>query len=559
MAEPITKWPAFLSYYSKQNPGSSKQQASEAWSKYKETHGIVTGTTKKSSIRRESPKKSPNKGKQHATSPPRSGSKTARNSPEKSPPKTVMHALVQPNLTGIPRDIGTILATKLPNQAIASLQATTKVTKRFTQDELAKICQEQPTIGEMRAYFKELLVQPTWSVAFFDADSLRTNRLKLDIYWGKNGSYYHRPIEIYRHNVRYQFNTNRQTRSYAAIEKDLERIKTIIDPTSFKRILARRTNCDQSNYPNFLRQYMLNILGPFLLPFLDNVQIEDMFLRSISQTGNINVPQIPEVDPVPEELYLQGLKLEMVYLWIKAVEIDTNISIIPMTTIVDNIGDNISEIEVFIHTIGNQETTSYTTGDFVRYVKRVIAKKETIRFAFLSTKSRENVIKIAVEEYQIKNGVVTGTIYALKSNKSHKPSIAGAKPTVKGVDRTVEDLNRILRRKVVPGILDPLLAEKLLLENKIDVTGSRNIVHKQTTSTLRTLLHSATSISYTEIKYRIERNTLDSNGKDLIASILLLIAIWLGNPVNKKTASSRDNDIVIRAAITKIDQIILNL
>ena len=75
MAEPITKWQTFRSSYARQNPGASVQQASEEWSKYKEIHGVITGTTKKSpskkrSPSKKSPKKSPTKTKVECNSLP---------------------------------------------------------------------------------------------------------------------------------------------------------------------------------------------------------------------------------------------------------------------------------------------------------------------------------------------------------------------------------------------------------------------------------------------------------------------------------------------------------
>jgi len=60
MAQPLQTWQAFYSKFAKENSGSTKKQASSAWSKYKEQHGIVLKSATKhiAVIKEELPKDS---------------------------------------------------------------------------------------------------------------------------------------------------------------------------------------------------------------------------------------------------------------------------------------------------------------------------------------------------------------------------------------------------------------------------------------------------------------------------------------------------------------------
>lgn len=558
MAEPINTWQAFRSYYARQNPGTSVQQASEAWTKHKERHNIVTGTTKKSSSRRESPKKSPTKGKQHALSPPKSPTRTTKisksskthKSPPKSPPKTIMHMLVQPSFTGIPKELRNVIASNLPSQGIASLQAVSKATKKHTEQELARLCQEQPTILEIQSYIKDMLAHPSWSIAFFDADSLRTDNIKLTIYKSKNGSYHKYVMKIHHNNDTGEYRSILQyyNRKYLSIEKDLNHIKTLIDPVSLRKIYLRRKSCNQSDYLATVKQYALNILRPFLLPFLTPEQIEDLILRSVDQEDHVVVPNIE--DPVvPHELYLRALKVRIARAWLDYHQLPTDINSLNPVIVIEEIPDIITDIWNNLKI--EEQPSLYTTTDFVKYVRKILENKQSLDFAFLSIKDELTDVTIIVEAYKIKAGIVKGTHYTLKTDKLLGGITGAPDPKITTKEYSLPNLLHILDTKILPGVLDPATVKKLLLANGMDKQTITPIIDREARLMLRNVSRLTTNMIYRQI-VRVSNASPTFRGQVLIAIMLELFAIWLGNPVVKDTKSKKKNSIP--ATLANIEQ-----
>jgi hypothetical protein len=147
-------WPQFLSHYSVAHPGTARQVVSTAWAEYKALGRASTGAaaTKKNSTRRSAPrtiKKSAKRPAQKKRSSERSetvAAGTAVPSFVATPNLSRQYAGVAgPSLTGLPLDVGRIVAGHAGATAVRSLQVASKRTAIASQEQLKKLCAEPLT------------------------------------------------------------------------------------------------------------------------------------------------------------------------------------------------------------------------------------------------------------------------------------------------------------------------------------------------------------------------------------------------------------------------------
>jgi hypothetical protein len=136
-------WPQFLSHYSVAYPGTPRQAVSEAWASYKAAGRAGTApTTKKSSARRTTKKKT--SGRRTAQRQKRSPAHAPE--VEGAPDLSRSYAgLAGPSLTGLPLDVGRIVADHAGATAVHSLQVASKRTAIASQEQLKKLCAEPLT------------------------------------------------------------------------------------------------------------------------------------------------------------------------------------------------------------------------------------------------------------------------------------------------------------------------------------------------------------------------------------------------------------------------------
>jgi len=548
MAQPITKWQAFQSYYARENPGSSKQQASVAWSKYKEIHGIVLKTSPKREVKKSPAKNSPAKN---------SPAKKSLSNP-RSPPKTEMHKLVRATLTGLPPDISRIIAGQLPGKSIAGLQATSKRTKAITQQELERICKEMPTKGEIAAYVKDRLAMPTGSMEFLtlpdmgeevqESVILNAFSMKEDIIEhllsSKDGS----ELNIIG--------------GYAVISKPdvLTRVNTLADPTTMFNVLKRRTSCHKTDGHNvwLVLEYVKNILRPLLAPILSVDQIEEVLSGKVPE---ITAP-LPPFDNVvvdnPRYSYVSALYLlNIVVKWMtKDLDMTLGRIINPQRDIevVTHRNSYIERIAAFFRDDGflriatTQPIPIYpTTTEILEYMQKKLKSGENARVAFYSHKPMHSfeprLISIhIVREFIISEGNITLETRDFTPLSRHSPPEA---PYIREIgEPALETFNDMVKRKNLPGLVDIKTMHAIIKEKGIFTPPKHhaNYVAKQLRDLFLSVIATATNVigwhddgGNTDNRlFRGEYTALTStNAKGLPAFgiYLLLIARWNGSPL----------------------------
>jgi len=539
MAQPITKWPTFYSKFAQENPGSTKQQASIAWNKYKETHGIVLKTSPKTSPTKTSPSKSPSK--------PRSA------------PKTEMHRLVQPTLTGLPPGVGEMISGYLPGQALAALQATSKRTKAITQQELMKMCDEFPTKGEVLTYVKDMLGMPTGEIHFIRLPNVASPRID------DRGAHFssilmsedlpkYRSVWVDVHDLNLVDIDGIMNRFSSDVT---DRISSLADPTTILEVMLKRKSCHKTKeyYIQVALQYAKNIIRPFLAPLLDSKQIEEVFAGKTS-TISTEIPPQGEVE-TRFSFRLAMYNLHLLLAWLERRNILEGIFV---PNIINEATMNLRRefaIRImmffrangFVEKVTKQLPSIYPTAtEILEYMQKKLESGESARVAFYIHMPR-NVIEFGVASAH------TVTEFLIADNKvemiQHKfastyyPKIPTSIPTItKTVERNQATFNNMLKTKIVPGLVDTKTLHAIINREGIYTPRYRP---QFVDSLLRVLLFNVigtatrvinwlsdnSTVTFARLIRGEYRNVLQKNIElvPILATYLLLIARWNGHPL----------------------------
>lgn len=260
----IAKWQSFLSYYAKQNPGSSKQEASKAWAEYKEQHGIVNGTTKKSSTRKQSPKKSP------------------KNSPKNSPIKK------SPLRFGgtLPKDVLHIIASNIEDaQTIGRMTIASKITGNVVLSKLEKLCNAPITETEILSTLDSLPLPLSLRLVM--------THHYTNIMHGRLFIFGRKADEIVVYDISYGNNSSKLLEGSKPIRLFIEqfildnpekRVHIILSPLSLLDLYKRKVSCLR-----FSPTYISDKLGGIRRSFMFEVGIifRDAFREKINIDFNI--------------------------------------------------------------------------------------------------------------------------------------------------------------------------------------------------------------------------------------------------------------------------------
>jgi len=466
MAQPITKWQAFQSYYSRDNPGSSKQQTSSAWEEYKQRHGVVTKSSTKRT--KTSPKKSPGSTNSASytnvvvKSPVKILSKQSpsKKSPsKKSPSRTHMRQLLgEPTLTNLPPGIGEHISSFLPSKSVATMQRTTKRTQHITKQRLEELCREFPTKEEVANYVKDILVG-SFSIHFLVLPgSLPIGTVEFTLTSeGGEIKRYANAIDQTGAEIPHQTETIAYTNVAAHCTK-------FVDPQTMGKIIRRRKGCNEgySNYYDvyMVRLYIDTILRPIMRYVLEEKEIDAIVLTPLTIAIDNTFPLKPV--PINEE-ELRIYRLAIIHLhfasnWCAArgyLSPDWNELVTRPHEVIRSRLRVVHRAYVQVKSPGGDEVL--TTTNLLAYIQTQLNANKPVRVAFLSTEEIGISPKIrSVYELVLKNansGTYTRRGYYIRSSEIVYESSSGP-----------EAYNSILSTKLVPGVVDPITAKAIVQE-----------------------------------------------------------------------------------------------
>jgi len=199
-------------------------------------------------------------------------------------------------LTGLPRELGTMIASHLPPRAVGSMQRTSKRTQQFTSVEMKKLCETLPDEDELGDYLKYL------EDVYDDRRVYRYDPIILQIARKQAGTY----------TIYYLVDINNWTQIRLIAGKEGES-DGIPDPTTVLDILRRRVGCraayldkhDVDGYGvNMARNYLRGVLRPFLLPIVGKDE-EMLFIVGDDTDIDDLVRPIPTSTDEEEEIRLR--------------------------------------------------------------------------------------------------------------------------------------------------------------------------------------------------------------------------------------------------------------
>lgn len=560
MAQPITKWQAFRSYYARENPGVSVQQAAEAWETYKQRHGVVTKTSTKRSPKKspkKSLKKSPIKGKQHAKSPP------------KSSPKSVMHKLTQPTLLGIPRELSGMIFNKLPDKELARMQSVSGRTKALTNKNIQEICNELPTQKEVLAFVKDMLVLRNFATCFFvHADQF--HEPQVNSLYIEDGSFGYKNFLIMPGFGTYGILT--ASTGWLERNEGLGNVTTLANPETIRNILARRGSCSAQKgqyYADLMQRYIRSIIDPFLEPFISAENIKKMYAGQDIPDGEfIRPPQPNQIDgnDNPFKAYnLQVLRLILALGWLRngrniedtIHEDDQENAARLFETLTRTIREIRQEYQYYkAPEVYTRTDIVYTTSDVVKYIQRHIRDKTSTRVAFY-TISYEVTVRMlgrieygrvrSVSEYVVEDGVPQNVV----THSTDQTRDALKKITVKETPAQ-EAFDELLNQKIAPGMVDPITLSIMLQDQDDD---SRIVNDSVELNVVMAAYHAGLLRHPMRSGYNM---LLAGRFKDdlMILSTLfahlLIIARWLGVPMPKEEAQTPASLSQAKQGIPKI-------
>jgi len=208
------------------------------------------------------------------------------------------HNLV--SLTGLPKELGSMIASHLPPKAIGSMQRTSKRTQQISLAAMKKLCETLPNEDELRDYTQYLKeVYSERSVSRYRPDIVQVAR-KHPKHAG----------------ISYSL---RDEDGWKQIHKEDEAFKFmgIPDPNSVLGILRRRVGCRREYLVkhkvdayglNIVRTYLRGVLRPFLLPIVG--EYEDEVFNPLNIRADIE----RLVQPIPtSESEVEALRMRKKY------------------------------------------------------------------------------------------------------------------------------------------------------------------------------------------------------------------------------------------------------
>lgn len=508
MAQPLPKstWQSFQHDYSTTHPGSSKQQVSQAWAEYKTTHNIAA--TKKSN-----PIRSP--------------------SPKRSPKKTHMHTLVGATLTQLPPGVGQLITQYLPAKSIAILQRTSQRTKAITKQQMETVCNELPNTNELINSIRNTLVSPViWTIRYlsFHTDGQRGDQITVNVAKFGAGNAVGTTLTTTTDGV----TSGGEQLNLSTFDVYIQSQQGHVDPYSLLSTFKRRVGCTKQDIfymADIVKEYVIKILRPLLVPLVDTATIEMLFNDPTGVPNNIQLLLQPDDDmyrPAARMLITMGYWLEL----------DVS-NVADMTELVRDLIDwqthTFAAIKSFFVFIQNRQQLTHalvdvliptvTTNQVSQYLQQRLRSKEPFVLSLLSkvkTHIHNDYVLIRIEQTK-KDVTYTQYKVPVRHEYEHDTVQPFLEP-LQATQLTAELLQSNLRSTMY-GVVDPFTAKSINNEvNREWITLMAIQFNLRIHHFLNSLDRSRSSA--TQVKNRVRNEAEQYN--NVHYSRLCLFAIWCG-------------------------------
>jgi len=412
----------------------TQQELKIAWNKYKSSNTLLPG--------KKSPVRSPSK----------------KTSPKKSPIKTPSYANVvakthtqqllgAPTLANVPKDVGEYISSFLPSRSLALLQSTSKATRIHSRQQLALLCSELPSKGEILSYLKDQLTFPS-TVFFIPPTEDTENNAFTDVMKvvSSNGT-----LRITHERLnRTHLTTHENTRihQYQNIEAN---ITGLIDPMSLLDILKRRKSCiNNPNYGVELAQAYLRVNAiPVLRLLMDESEIDTVFSEDKPMDSVVLKPVPARANRMERNVYITSLiRLEILIKWVMSSPHELSGSLDSLLALVR---PKLGMFRKAYHDLETYQSVRipYDTSGVLEYIQKRLKSGQPTKVTFLGAVDSSIVGAYAPAVHELNMKTMNSGVYTITTIGENHEVAADKHPTAGPLA-----LQEMLRTKMPLGTVD---------------------------------------------------------------------------------------------------------